>query len=140
MPELPEGLAALVADLEGLGFAVEREEWHTWPRGGEIQLRRRAGRGIRRVRMMEHRGVWDVDVQIGLGRGWSEPITAVRALDAMPHEQRALSHVERCAATVELVERFNGERAQRRAIKSRAKQLSKAYTRWAQGKGDFPTG
>jgi hypothetical protein len=136
VPELPDGLAALVADLERLGFEVEREEWHPWPGGGDIELRRRRARGVSRVRMMEDRGVWDVDVQVG--RGWYEPFTALRALDGVPHEQRALSHVERRVATVELVQRFTGHRAQRKAIKDRAKQLSEAYTRWAQGKGDYP--
>lgn len=136
MPELPEELAALVVDLERLGFGVEREEWHTWPGGGDVRLRRRTRRGVKRVRMVEDRGVWDVDVQIG--RGWYEPFTALRALDAAAHEQRALSHGERRAATVQLVQRFRGDRAQRRAIKQRAKQLSEAYTRWAEGKGDFP--
>jgi hypothetical protein len=29
--ELPTGLAALVADLQRLGFSIESEEWHPWP-------------------------------------------------------------------------------------------------------------
>jgi hypothetical protein len=136
MPELPEGLAALVADLEQLGFDVEREQWHPWPGGGEVLLRRPKVRGVRRVRLSEDRGVWDVDVQIG--RAWYEPFTALRALEALPHQQRALSHAERRAATIELVERYKSDRAQRKAIKDRAKRLSEAYTRWAEGTGEFP--
>jgi hypothetical protein len=136
MSELPDGLAALVNDLERTGFEVEREEWHPWPRGGDIQLRRRRTRGVKRVRMTQDRGDWDLDVQIG--RGWYEPATALRALDAVPHRQRALNHSERRAATVELVQRFTGERSQRQAIKHRARQMSEAYTRWAEGTGDYP--
>lgn len=136
VPKLPEGLAALVADLERLGFEVEREEWHPWPGGGDVGLVRRGSRGVKRVRMAEDRGCWEVDVQIG--RGWYEPHMALRALDAVPHQQRALSHAERHAATVELVRRFTGARAQRKAIKERARQLSEAYTRWAEGKGEYP--
>jgi hypothetical protein len=136
MRELPDGLAALVADLERMDFKIELEEWHPWPGGGEIQLRRRRTRGVKGVRMMEDRGVWDVDVQIGYG--WYEPFTALRALDAVPHQQRALSHAERRSATIELVQRFTGKRSQRKAIKDCSKQLSEAYTRWAEGKGDYP--
>ena len=138
MPELPDGLAALVADLERMDFEIEREDWHLWPGGGDVQLRRRRTRGVKRVRMIEDRGVWDVDVQIG--RGWYEPFTALRALDAVPHQQRALSHAERRAATIKLVQRFTGGRSQREAIKDRAKQLSRAYTRWAEGKDKHPPG
>jgi hypothetical protein len=105
VPELPDGLAALVADLERLGFGVEREDWHPWPGGGDIELRRRLSLGVSRVRMMEDRGVWEVGVQVG--RGWYAPFTALRALDGLPHEQRALSDVERRVATVELVQRFH---------------------------------
>ena len=137
VPQLPESLAALVTDLEHMGFEIEREEWHPWPGGGDIQLRRRRTRGVKRVRLAQDRGPWDLEVQIGYG--WYEPYTALLALDERSHEQRALSHAERHAATVELVRRFTGSRSQRRAIKERAKQLSLAYTRWAQGKGDFPT-
>jgi hypothetical protein len=136
MPELPEVLAALVADLEQFGFDVERELWHPWPGGGEVQLRRPKTRGVRRVRLSEDHGVWDVDVQIG--QAWYEPFTALRALDALPHQQRGLSHAERRAATMSLVERYKGDRAQRKAINDRAKRLSEAYTRWAAGKGEFP--
>lgn len=138
MPELPNDLAALVADLERMNFKVEREEWHPWPGGGDVELRRRRTRGVKRVRMREDRGVWDVDVQIG--HGWYEPFTALRALDDVPHQQRALSHAERRAATIELVGQFTGERSQRKAIKERARQLSEAYTRWAEGKGEYPPG
>ena len=136
MPELPEELAALVADLERLGFEVEREEWRPWPAGGEVQLRRSTVRGVTRVRMSQDRGVWDVDVEID--RGWYEPFTALRALEALPHEQRAFSNAERRAATLGLVERYSGDRAQLNAIKERAQRLSEAYTRWAEGKGEFP--
>jgi hypothetical protein len=136
VPELPEGLAALVSELKRMGFELEREEWHPWPGGGDIQLRRRRTRGVKRVRMAQDRGPWDLDVQIG--RGWYEPFTALLALDERPHQQRALSHAERHAATVELVRRFTGSRAQRQAIKKRAGELSRAYTRWAEGKGEFP--
>ncbi|HWH43399.1 MAG TPA: hypothetical protein VNT32_01580 [Thermoleophilaceae bacterium] len=131
MPELPESLAALVADLEDMGFETEREEWHPWPGGGDMQLRRPRTRGVKRVRMMQDRGPWDLEVQIG--RGWYEPYTALLALDERPHQQRALSHAERHAVTIKLVQRFTGSRTQRRAIKDRAKQLSLVYTRWAEG-------
>lgn len=134
--ELPESLAALVADLEQLGFEVEREDWHPWPGGGDVQLRRPRTRGVKRVRMTQDRGPWDLDVQIG--RGWYEPFTALLALNGQPHQQRALNHAERRAATVELIRRFTGARVQRQAIRERAKQLSLAYTRWAEGKGAFP--
>jgi hypothetical protein len=138
MPELPDGLAALVTDLERTGFEIEHEKWHPWPRGGEVQLQRRRTRGVKRVRMTEDRGVWDVDVQIG--REWYEPFTALRALDAVPHQQRALSDADRHTATIDLVRRFTGDRSQRHAMKNRARQLSEAYTRWAEGKGDYPPG
>jgi len=135
VPELPASLAALVADLQQLGFAIEREEWHPWPRGGDIRLRLPRTRGVRRVRMKQDRGPWDVVVQIG--REWYEPFTALLALDERPHQQqRALSHAERHAATVELVRRFRGSRAQRRAVSERAKQLSAAYMRRATGRGE----
>ena len=81
MPELPEELAALVADLERLGFEVEREEWRPWPAGGEVQLRRPTVRGATRVRMSQDRGAWDVDIEID--RGWYEPFTALRALETL---------------------------------------------------------
>jgi hypothetical protein len=131
---LPTGLAALVADLQRLGFSIESEEWHPWPRGGKVELARLRGTGVKRVRMTEDRGVWDVEVKIG--RRWYEPLTALRALDERPHQQRALSHDERLNATLELVNRFTGERAQVNAIKKRQKELTAAYTRWAQGKSD----
>ena len=136
MPEFPEGLAALRADLEQIGFTTESETWHLWPRGGELQLRRARTHGVRRVRMVEDRGLWDVEVQIG--RSWYEPFTALRALDELLHHERALSHADRREAVVELVRRFTGERSQRQAIRKRASDLSKAYTRWARGKGDYP--
>jgi hypothetical protein len=136
MPELPEGLAALVVDLQRMDFGIEREEWHPWPGGGEVQLRRRRTRGVKRVRMTEDRGVSDVDVQIG--RGWYEPFTALRALDAVPHQQRALSHTERRAATIELVQQFTGERSHRKAIKDRAKQLSQATYAMGRRQGRLP--
>jgi hypothetical protein len=136
MPELPEELAALVADLERLSFEVEREEWHPWPGGGDVQLRRPMLRGVRRVRLSQDRGLWEVDVEID--RGWYEPFTCLRALDALPHQQRALSHAERRSATIGLVERYTGDRAQLKAIKERSQRLSEAYTRWAEGKGEFP--
>src|ERR687891_1860550 len=59
--ELPSGLAALVADLQDLGFRVVRAESHPWPRGWYVELARRRRRGIGRVRMTEDRGVWDVE-------------------------------------------------------------------------------
>ena len=47
-----------------------------------------------------------------------------------------MSHEERRNAMLELVTRFTGERAQVKAIKAREKELSEAYTRWAEGKSD----
>jgi hypothetical protein len=132
--ELPSGLAALVADLERCGFSVETEEWHPWPGGGRIELTRPRGAGVKRVRMTEDRGVWDVEVK--LGRGWYEPFTALRALERRPHQQRALSHEERHNATLGLVTRFTGNRVEVKAIKKRERELTAAYTRWAQGKSD----
>ena len=134
MPGLPPQLAGLVADLERLGFEVVREEWHAWPRGGDVELRRVGAPGVRAVRLMEDRGIWDVEAQ--LGRGWYEPFTAVRALGGVPHEQRALGNEERRAAVLDLVGRFTGERGQIRAVKARTRQLNEAYTRWASGKSD----
>jgi hypothetical protein len=86
--------------------------------------------------MAQDRGPWDLDVQIG--HGWYEPHTALLALDDRPHQERALSHAERHAAVIELVRRFDGSRSQRRAIRERSKQLSVAYTRWAEGRGEYP--
>ena len=136
MPDLPDELAALVADLERLGFELELEELHRWPGGSEIRLRRPTGGGVTRVQLRQDRGIWEADVEID-GR-WYEPFTCLRALDALPHEQRAFNHAERRAATIGLVERYTGDRAQLNAIKERAQQLSQAYTRWAAGKGEVP--
>jgi hypothetical protein len=91
---------------------------------------------VRRVRLSQDRGSWIVEVQIG--RGWYEPFRSLRALDALPHQQRALSHAERRAATIELVERYKGDPAQRKAIEDREKRLSEAYVRWTEGKGEYP--
>ncbi len=132
--ELPAGLAALVAELQRCGFSVESEEWHPWPGGGRIELASPGGAGVKRVRMTEDRGVWDIEVKIG--GDWYEPFTALCALDQRPHQQRALSHEERADATLALVTRFTGERAQVKAITKRQKELTAAYTRWAQGKSD----
>jgi hypothetical protein len=132
--DLPSGLAALVGHLEKLGFRIVREESHPWPGGGHVELARSRGRGIGRVRMTEDRRVWDVEVKVGTA--WYEPFMALRALGGVPHEQRALSHAERRAATVGLVRRFTDDRAQVAAIKERQKELSVAYTRWAEGKSD----
>lgn len=84
--------------------------------------------------MTEDRGVWTVEVKIGTA--WYEPFMALHALDGVPHEQRALSHAERRAATTDLVRRFTGDRAQAAVIKQRGTELSVAYTRWAEGKSD----
>lgn len=132
--ELPSGLAALVADLEQLDFRVVREESDPWPGGRHVELARPRGQGIGRVRMTEDRSVWDIEVKIGTA--WCEPFMALLALDGVPHRQRALSHAERRAATLDLVQRFTGDPAQAAAIKQRQKELSEAYTRWAEGKSD----
>jgi hypothetical protein len=138
VPELSSGLAALVADLDNEGFTVDMEEWSPWPGGGHIELAAPASRaGVKRVRMIEDRRAWDVEVNIG--RSWYEPFTALLALDGQPHEQWALSHAQRHQATLELVRRFTGERAQVKAIKARHKALAEAYTRWAEGKSESPS-
>ena len=132
--QLPSGLAAVVAELQQLGFRIARQESHPSRGGGPVELVRPRGRGIGRVRMTEDRGIWDVEVKIG--RGWYEPSTALRALDEEPHEQRALSHADRRAFTLELVKRFTGDRSQVSAIEKRQEDLTAAHTRWAQGNSD----
>jgi hypothetical protein len=135
--ELPAGLAALARDLEAVGFQVEMEEWHAWPRGGEVELSAPSGHPVRRIRMVEDREVWDVEVK--LGRGWYDLFTALSALQERPNQRRALTHEEQRPATLEFLRRFTGDSSEVKAIKRRQKELSIAVTRWAQGKGELPS-
>jgi hypothetical protein len=48
--------------------------------------------------MFEDRGLWEVEVEIA--GDWYEPFMALQALEQQPHQQRALSHAERRAATL----------------------------------------
>lgn len=133
VPELPRDLAALVADLESEGFTVAREEWSVWPGGGHVELAAPGTRpGVKRVRMLEDRGLWSVEVKIG--RSWYEPMTALLALEGRPHEQWALSHAQRRRATAELTRRFTGDRREKRMIDARRKALTEAYMRRVEGK------
>ena len=89
--DLPADIAALIDDLEDLGFDITKASDAPWPGGPQIELRRAAG-GIRAVRMAVDRGEWEVEVRIG--RQWYEPYWALRVLDDKPDERRALSHAE----------------------------------------------
>jgi hypothetical protein len=131
--QLPSGVAALVADLREHGFEITNEVWSPARRSGSIEMAARR-RGVSRVRITEDREAWEVEVKIGFG--WYYPWTALLALQDLPHEERAMGHEERRAATVALVRELTGDRAQIQKIKARQKQLTEAYTRWAEGKSD----
>lgn len=125
--DLPADLEALVEDLTLRGFKVQSNERHEWPGGPVIVLASQRGEGVDAVRLTQEHGLWDVMVRIE--NGWYEPFLAQRALTGEPHEQRALSHAERRQATLGLLDRFTGERAQVDAISARQRELTEAYTR-----------
>jgi hypothetical protein len=135
---IPPIIDTLVADLEARGFVIKTHAEHDWPRGGEIELARRNTRGVSAVRLLEDRGVWEVSVKIG--RSWYNPHTSLVALQDRPHAPRAMSHEDWLRSTVELVDRFSGDRADKAAIKARHREVNRAYNRWAQGKSHSPYG
>ena len=140
--DLPDGIARLIADLEELGFAVVEAEDGKWPGGPYIELARKRARGVRGVRMTVDRGMWEVEIRLGApwspDRRWHEPFMALRAAEGRPRQRRALSHAERRAATLDAVRRLKGTRRERRRITRAEHELTRAYNRWAQGKGPQP--
>lgn len=131
--DLPHDIAALVDDLRQLAFTLEHAEDHQWPGGPYLELNRRSRRGVRAVRMSVDRGIWEVEVQLGLR--WYEPSWALRTLEGKPDQRRALSHAERRKATVGAVRNIRGTWRERRKLRARTIAHQRRYTEWAQGKG-----
>ena len=128
--ELPHDVALLIDDLRERGFSLVNEESH--PATAMAALELAADRpGVCGVRLQQDRGIWDVETRIG--DDWYDPFTALRALNDLPHEQRALSHEERRAATVALVDQLRGDSDEVQKIRARHLDLIKEYTRRATG-------
>jgi hypothetical protein len=128
--DLPEGVVALVSDLTERGFAVVEEEWQPKRASGWLVLRRDSA-GVSAVRIEQDLGVWGVEVEIA--RELYDPGIALRAVQDLPHEQRAASHAERRIATLAVVDLVTGDADQVRSIRARHDELSEALTRWASG-------
>lgn len=58
--DLPDGITALLSDLERLGFVVEHEHHNAGRNASEIELRRAVRDGVTGVRLYADYGVWEV--------------------------------------------------------------------------------
>jgi hypothetical protein len=129
---LPDALAALVAELRRAGFGVSDDESCGWAFRQVTLLNPERSYG-NVVRLIQDRGLWGVEVAVE-GDAFHDPHEVLLALDAREFESRAMSHDERRAATLEVLDRLPHSAAEVQALRARLREYREDYRRWMSGR------